>query len=277
MPRHYSVKEAVFPFARFPGVDPVLGPEMRSTGEVMGIDDTVGLAFGKAQLGAGQRLPKEGTVFISVRDADKAAVTPIARKFHELGFNIVATAGTHAHLKEQGVPSRHVYKVSESRPHVVDAMKSAAVDLVINTGGDKVKGSFNDAYMIRRTAVERGNSLHHHHGGGHGHGGGHRGNRHQRPFGRYAIAGLLRARQAVTPWLANKGHVAYSYGLGGVTNSRFFPLNTARIAPMCPQMDLRPKAKDYCGVFGVFGHDDAPRLTYYGLYALQHRARNRRA
>ncbi len=156
VPKHYSVKEAVFPFARFPGVDPVLGPEMRSTGEVMGIDDTVGLAFGKAQLGAGQRLPKEGTVFISVRNADKAAVTPIARKFHELGFNIVATAGTHEYLTEQGVPSKHVYKVSESRPHVVDAMKSAAVDLVINTGGDKVKGSFNDAYMIRRTAVERG-------------------------------------------------------------------------------------------------------------------------
>ena len=156
IPSHYSVKEAVFPFVRFPGVDPVLGPEMRSTGEVMGIDKTVGLAFAKSQIAAGQRLPTEGQVFISVRQSDKSHVLPVARKFHELGFQIVATAGTNEYFNQNGVPSSLVFKVSESRPHVVDAMKSGQIALVINTGGDKAKGTYNDAYMIRRTAVERG-------------------------------------------------------------------------------------------------------------------------
>jgi carbamoyl-phosphate synthase large subunit len=154
VPKHYSVKEAVFPFVRFPGVDPWLGPEMRSTGEVMGIDRDLGLAFAKSQLGASQMLPTKGTVFISVKDADKPAVAPIAAKLHRLGFDLVATTGTHAFLSQQGIKCRRVFKVSESRPHVVDAMVNGEIDLVINT--TEGKGPASDAYRIRRTALERG-------------------------------------------------------------------------------------------------------------------------
>ncbi|MCA1906560.1 MAG: carbamoyl-phosphate synthase large subunit [Desulfarculus sp.] len=153
-PGHISVKEAVFPFVRFPGVDPVLGPEMRSTGEVMGIDSNLGLAFAKSQIAAGQVLPTSGTVFISVKDQDKPAVAPVARKFHRLGLDIVATTGTHAALTAQGIPSRLVQKVSQGRPHVVDAMKNGEVQLVINTAEGKDPQS--DAYQIRRAALERG-------------------------------------------------------------------------------------------------------------------------
>ncbi|MBU4567135.1 MAG: carbamoyl-phosphate synthase large subunit [Desulfarculus sp.] len=154
VPKHYSVKEAVFPFVRFPGVDPWLGPEMRSTGEVMGIDRDLGLAFAKSQLGASQILPTKGKVFISVKDADKPAVAPIAAKLHRLGFDLLATTGTHAFLSKQGIECRHVFKVSESRPHVVDAMVNGEIDLVINT--TEGKGPASDAYLIRRTALERG-------------------------------------------------------------------------------------------------------------------------
>ncbi|MCB2189686.1 MAG: carbamoyl-phosphate synthase large subunit, partial [Deltaproteobacteria bacterium] len=153
-PRHFAVKESVFPFVRFGGVDPVLGPEMRSTGEVMGIDRTVGLAFARSQLGAGQKLPVKGKVFISVADEDKGAVVPVAAKLFRLGFEIVATKGTHAVLSGEDIPSERVYKVSESRPHVVDHMKSGQIDLVINTA--KGKGPASDAYLIRRTALDRG-------------------------------------------------------------------------------------------------------------------------
>ena len=152
-PRHFSVKEAVFPFVRFGGVDPTLGPEMRSTGEVMGIDMSVGLAFAKSQIGAGQRLPLAGRVLISVRDADKPAVVPVAEKFYRLGFDIIATGGTHAFLSSQGLECERVNKLSEGRPHVVDRMKSGDVALVINTA--EGKGPASDAYHIRRTAVER--------------------------------------------------------------------------------------------------------------------------
>ena len=154
VPKHYSVKEAVFPFVRFTGVDPWLGPEMRSTGEVMGIDRDLGLAFAKSQLGAGQKLPTKGTVFISVKDADKAAAAPIAATFHRLGFDIVATTGTHAFFSQQGIACRQVFKVSEARPHVVDAMVNGEIDLVINTA--EGKGPASDAYRIRRTALDRG-------------------------------------------------------------------------------------------------------------------------
>ncbi|MBU4278323.1 MAG: carbamoyl-phosphate synthase large subunit [Proteobacteria bacterium] len=154
VPKHYSVKEAVFPFVRFPGVDPWLGPEMRSTGEVMGIDRDLGLAFAKSQMGASQNLPTKGKVFISVKDADKPAVAPIAAKLHRLGFDLLATTGTHAFLTKQGIDCRHVFKVSESRPHVVDAMVNGEIDLVINT--TEGKGPASDAYLIRRTALERG-------------------------------------------------------------------------------------------------------------------------
>jgi carbamoyl-phosphate synthase large subunit len=154
VPEHYSVKEAVFPFVRFSGVDPWLGPEMRSTGEVMGIDKDLGLAFAKSQLGAGQVLPTAGTVFISVKDSDKPHVVDTAAKFHRLGFDIKATTGTHAFLSEHGIACARIAKVSESRPHVVDAIVNGEIDLVINTTGGK--GPVGDAYQIRRSALDRG-------------------------------------------------------------------------------------------------------------------------
>jgi carbamoyl-phosphate synthase large subunit len=154
-PGHISVKEAVFPFARFPGVDPVLGPEMRSTGEVMGIDRDLGLAYARSQLGAGQMLPTQGTVFISVKDADKPRVEAVARKFFRLGFEIMATSGTYAHLSQQGIKTLFTHKVSDNkRPHVVDHLVNGEISLVINTS--EGRDPFRDAYNIRRCAVERG-------------------------------------------------------------------------------------------------------------------------
>ncbi len=130
---HISVKEAVFPFSRFPGVDTLLGPEMRSTGEVMGIDADFPMAFAKAQLGAGQRLPMSGAVFISVRDADKNGVLEAARLLADMGFSILATGGTREHLQRHGVPAKRVKKVQEGRPNIVDAIANGEVQLVINT------------------------------------------------------------------------------------------------------------------------------------------------
>ncbi len=153
-PSHISVKEAVLPFDRFPDVDTLLGPEMKSTGEVMGIDMEFGLAYAKAQLGAGQKLPVSGTVFISVKDRDKDAVLPVALQFHNIGFMIMATRGTSEFLKDRGIPGIMVKKVSEGRPHVVDAIKNREIQLVINTGpGRKAR---RDGYMIRRAAIKFG-------------------------------------------------------------------------------------------------------------------------
>lgn len=150
-PRHVSVKESVFPFSRFPGVDIFLGPEMKSTGEVMGIDRNFGLAYAKAQMAAGYTLPLSGTVFVSVHDKDKEAVVPIARAFHHMGFALIATAGTSARLADHGVPAKQVPKLSEGRPHVLDYMKNRDVHLVINTSfGPK---TYSDAYRIRRATV----------------------------------------------------------------------------------------------------------------------------
>ena len=151
---HIAVKEAVFPFIKFPGVDTVLGPEMKSTGEVMGIDREFGIAFAKAQEAAGNTLPLEGKVFISVKDEDKAKVVPIARKLEELGFTILATQGTARYLSEHGVKARRVYKVQEGRPHVVDHMISGEIQMIINTplGGPAQK----DSLHIRRTALTYG-------------------------------------------------------------------------------------------------------------------------
>jgi carbamoyl-phosphate synthase large subunit len=147
----FSVKEAVLPFNRFPGVDPVLGPEMRSTGEVMGLDTSVGLAFLKAQLAAGQRIPTAGTVFISVNDRDKAGIVEPARIFHSLGFHIVSTRGTAAHLQAHGIPAAVVNKVYEGRPNIVDAIKNGQIQLVINTtSGKRTK---EDSSELRRAAV----------------------------------------------------------------------------------------------------------------------------
>ena len=152
IPSHLSVKEAVLPFDRFPGVDTLLGPEMKSTGEVMGIGTDFGLAYAKAQLGAGQRLPLKGTVFISVGDEDKPAMIPVARKFVEMGFSILATDGTWAKLKENDIPAEPVKKVSQGRPHVADAIKNGQIQLIVNTGtGDEPR---RDGYTIRRAALK---------------------------------------------------------------------------------------------------------------------------
>jgi carbamoyl-phosphate synthase large subunit len=148
---HISVKEAVFPFARFPGVDVMLGPEMRSTGEVMGIDRDFGRAFAKSQLGGGTKVPTEGTVFISVRDSDKPGIVGAARRLQELGFRVVATGGTAAFLAKQGVESRRVNKVLEGRPDIVDLMKDGGVQLVINTS--EGAQSTKDSFTLRRTAL----------------------------------------------------------------------------------------------------------------------------
>jgi carbamoyl-phosphate synthase large subunit len=148
---HVAVKEAVFPFARFPGVDPILGPEMRSTGEVMGLDAAFPAAFAKAQLAAGDRLPVEGCVFISVKDGDKAQMVAPARDLIELGFTIMATGGTADVLAAAGVEVHRVNKVAEGRPHVVDSMKNSGVQLVFNT--TEGAQSYKDSFSIRRTAL----------------------------------------------------------------------------------------------------------------------------
>ncbi len=147
----FAVKEAVLPFNRFPGVDPLLGPEMRSTGEVMGIDPSVGMAFLKAQLAAGQRIPETGTVFLSVNDRDKPGIVEPARIFHSLGWTIVSTRGTAAHLQAHGIPTQVVNKVYEGRPNIVDAIKNDAIQLVINTSSGK--RTKEDSSELRRTAV----------------------------------------------------------------------------------------------------------------------------
>ncbi len=148
---HVGVKEAVFPFAMFPEVDPVLGPEMRSTGEVLGIADSFGLAFAKAEEAAGSRLPLEGTVLISVTDSEKPAAVEVARRFAALGFGIRATAGTQAYLERSGVAAELVLKMHEGRPHIVDAITNRAVQLVINTPAGKL--SVHDDSHIRKAAI----------------------------------------------------------------------------------------------------------------------------
>ena len=148
---HVAVKEAVFPFNRFTGVDTVLGPEMKSTGEVMGLDTDYPTAFAKSQLGAGSKVPREGTVFISVRDDDKPLILDFSRHLVEAGFKLVATSGTHKYLIENGIAAAKVNKVLEGRPHIVDSMKNRGVQLVINTT-DGAK-SISDSRDIRRTAL----------------------------------------------------------------------------------------------------------------------------
>ena len=152
VPKHISVKEAVFPFNKFPGVDTLLGPEMKSTGEVMGIDNSFGIAFAKAQLGSGMRLPRNGRVFISVRDEDKASVTLIAKKLHRIGFEIVATRGTAAYCNAHGVSAEVVKKIQEGSPNIGDQIKNGEVAMVINTPEDA--RSHADSYSIRRFALD---------------------------------------------------------------------------------------------------------------------------
>jgi carbamoyl-phosphate synthase large subunit len=151
---HVAVKEAVFPFNRFPDVDTILGPEMKSTGEVMGLDASFERAFAKSQLGAGVRLPDKGGVFLSVRDSDKAAAVNVARRLVDLGFAILATRGTAARLREAGLAVTVVNKVLEGRPHCVDAIRSGEVQLVINTAAGAQ--SVTDSFDIRRSALTHG-------------------------------------------------------------------------------------------------------------------------
>ena len=153
-PTHVSVKEAVLPFARFAGADSVLGPEMRSTGEVMGIAADFPTAFAKAQAAAGVSLPQEGTIFISVTDSDKPAATQLATRFHDLGFEVIATSGTAQAISAMGVPVRKINKIGEGSPHVVDCIRSGEVDLVINTPTGS--GARADGYEIRTAAVKHG-------------------------------------------------------------------------------------------------------------------------
>jgi carbamoyl-phosphate synthase large subunit len=149
---HFSVKEAVFPFLKFPGADVLLGPEMLSTGEVMGISDDVGIAYAKSQIAAGNSLPDGGIVFISVKDHDKPKAVEVARRLHALGFKIMATRGTCITLIENNIPSEFVRKVVEGRPNIVDMMINGQIALIINTTiGEQ---TIHDSFSIRRTALD---------------------------------------------------------------------------------------------------------------------------
>jgi carbamoyl-phosphate synthase large subunit len=152
VPQYYSVKEAVFPFAKFPGVDVTLGPEMKSTGEVMGVGRSFPEAFAKAQRGAGVDLPSGGRAFISVRDVDKDAAVEVARSLRQLGFDLVATHGTAAALEQAGVECAKVNKVGEGRPHIVDMLKNNDIDLIVNT--TEGRQALADSYTIRRSALQ---------------------------------------------------------------------------------------------------------------------------
>jgi carbamoyl-phosphate synthase large subunit len=154
VPEYISVKEAVFPFTKFREFDPILGPEMRSTGEVMGVAESFGTAFAKAQLAADNRLPETGTILLTVNDFDKPAVTPIARRFHEMGFRLVATEGTARHLRGRGIPVSRVFKVHEGRPHGIDLIVNGDVQMLINTPFGK--HALQDDYTLRQAAIAHG-------------------------------------------------------------------------------------------------------------------------
>jgi carbamoyl-phosphate synthase large subunit len=154
VPPYYSVKEAVFPFIKFPGADTILGPEMKSTGEVMGVGETFAEAFVKSQLGSGERLPKSGKVFISLRDADKLPVFDIARVMTDMGFTLVATHGTAKALETAGLAVTRINKVAEGRPHIVDMIKNGEIVFIINTVEEK-RSAIRDSYSIRRAALQQ--------------------------------------------------------------------------------------------------------------------------
>ena len=154
VPHYYSVKEAIFPFAKFQGVDPILGPEMRSTGEVMGVGRSFGAAFARAQEAAGIRTPPtDGKVFVSVRDPDKARVVPVVRDLVERGYSIVATGGTASWLTENGISCERVNKVIEGRPHIVDLIKNGEIAYIVNT--TEGKQAIADSFSIRREALQQ--------------------------------------------------------------------------------------------------------------------------
>jgi carbamoyl-phosphate synthase large subunit len=150
---HFSVKEAVFPFLKFPGTDTLLGPEMLSTGEVMGLSDDFGMAFAKSQIAAGNILPTEGNVFFSVKDSEKVRAAEVARELHSMGFKILATKGTCISLIEKNIPSEFVLKMTEGRPNIVDRIIDNKVDLIINSAIGKQ--AIKDSFSIRRTALDK--------------------------------------------------------------------------------------------------------------------------
>jgi carbamoyl-phosphate synthase large subunit len=150
----YWVKEVALPFDKFSGVDSLLGPEMKSTGESMGVADNFGWAFAKAQIGVGGALPLEGTVFLSVNDNDKPTLLPIAERLHDLGFRLLGTSGTAAYLSARGLPAQTVFKVNEGRPNAADHIVNGEIDLIINT--PLGKASFFDEGALRQTAVTYG-------------------------------------------------------------------------------------------------------------------------
>lgn len=152
-PPYFSVKEAVFPFVKFPGVDTILGPEMKSTGEVMGVGRTFGEAFVKSQLGAGTRLPQSGKAFLTVKNGDKPRAVAVARELVALGFELVATKGTAAAIAAAGVPVVTVNKVTEGRPHIVDMIKNDEIALVINTVEER-RNAIADSRQIRTSSLQ---------------------------------------------------------------------------------------------------------------------------
>jgi len=153
IPKYYSVKEAVFPFIKFPGVDPVLGPEMKSTGEVMGVGANFGEAYAKAQRAASVTLPQGGVVFISIRDADKPKIAAIGKDLTDKGFQLVATSGTAKVLNDAGIACERVFKVNEGRPNIVDMIKNGEVHFIINT--TEGKKAVADSFTIRRQALQQ--------------------------------------------------------------------------------------------------------------------------
>jgi carbamoyl-phosphate synthase large subunit len=152
IPSYYSVKEAVFPFVKFAGVDPLLSPEMKSTGEVMGVGLTFGEAFAKSQIAAGMDLPRSGLAFVSVRDADKGAIVDVSRELVTLGFSLLATRGTAKVLSDANVPCTTVNKVADGRPHIVDRIKNDEIDFIVNT--TESKQAIADSFTIRRAALQ---------------------------------------------------------------------------------------------------------------------------
>jgi len=151
---HVAVKEAVFPFDKFPGVDTILGPEMKSTGEVMGIDEDFGRAYAKAQIASNNRIPLSGKIVISIRDEDKPGICEIVRRLFAAGFSVIATRGTAAFLDNKGLPVEVINKVAEGRPHIVDLIKNKEITFVINTVSDAQ--AQKDSFSIRRSALQYG-------------------------------------------------------------------------------------------------------------------------
>jgi carbamoyl-phosphate synthase large subunit len=152
IPRQVNVKESVFPFSKFPGVDPILGPEMKSTGEVMGVGDSFGEAFAKASVGAGVTLPDGGRAFLSVKESDKTGLVALGRELVDLGFRLVSTRGTAKCLQDAGIESETIKKVGQGRPHVADLLKNEQIDLIVNT--TEGHQSIRDSAVIRRLALQ---------------------------------------------------------------------------------------------------------------------------